>query len=90
MPNLQLQHKALFRVSAGPFDSIAFMKCSAIRVEAETVTHRAGGTLLANKMPGLVSVPPVTLDRGMVAQDNRLYRWFKRLTNVASINIERN
>lgn len=80
---VSFHNKFKFVVRIGPFQRAAFTTCTELKKEVGQVEHREGGTLLANKTPGLVTIPNVTLTRG--ATDSKdMYDWFKRVVDTAT------
>jgi phage tail-like protein len=63
--------------------SAGFQSASEIAVETAVVEQREGGSLLPDKTPGLVTVDPVTLERGATA-DKDLFDWFSEVVDTAS------
>lgn len=87
--------KFKFVVQIDNVNYAGFQKCSALEAEISKVTHREGGTLIADQSPGLVNFTDVTLERG-ATDDHDLWDWFEQGANVvantgvASPNHERN
>ncbi len=68
------------------FDGIVyggFAKCSELSYEIGEVAQREGGTLLAEKDPGLVTIPNVTLERGATT-DLSFWDWCKQVVDITS------
>ena len=79
----EIHARHLFLVRA--FDLWAgFATCSEISVEHADIDYFEGGSEIPTKMPGRVTYPDVTLERGSTISQ-KLYEWFMRVSN-ASIN----
>ena len=77
-------HKYKFRVVFGSVFGIneaAFQSCSAIEHESGDVEHRAGGSLIPYKAPGLSSFPDVTLVNGVTETDEQAYQAMLAVAN---------
>lgn len=61
----------------------AFKSCSALAGEFEVIEHREGGRDITYKSPGTLSFPDVTLERGVLDDDDDLYDWWLQISNVA-------
>ena len=70
----RLDHKYNFGVEIDGFQSAAFNKCSGIEWEAADVDYWEGGAIIPVKEPGRITVPDVTLDRG-VGLDEDMHNW---------------
>lgn len=57
-----------------------FVTCSPISIQTAKVEHREGGSLIADKQPGLVTVPDVTLTRGST-DDLDFYNWVQEVAS---------
>lgn len=75
--------KFKFVVEIDGFAYFGFQKCSELTMEVGVVTHREDGTLLADKTPGVVTVPNITLERG-ATRNLEMYLWFKEVVDVTS------
>lgn len=60
-----------------------FQKCSELSMEVADVTYKEGGDPVPYHDPGTVTVPEITLDRG-VCDDFDLYNWFKDTIDAAT------
>ena len=72
-----------FRVEIGGLTSAAFQSCSELSAEAATIEQWEGGTTLAEKRPGRITIPDITLERGATT-DLELWNWFKEVSNLVS------
>ncbi len=75
--------KFKFIVEIDGFTYFGFQKCSELSAEVAVVSHREGGTLLADETPGLVTVPNITLERG-ATDDQEMHNWFKQVVDMAA------
>lgn len=75
--------KFLFLVEFPGLRYAGFMKCSEISAELGIIKHREGGNLVADKSPGLVEVPEITLERG-ATDDLDTYNWFEEVARLAA------
>ena len=73
--------KFKFIVEIDGFASAKFQTCSELSAEAAVVEQWEGGSLLAEKQPGRITIPDLTLERG-ATQDYDLWNWFKTVTNL--------
>ncbi len=64
-----------------------FTTCSEIRVVAAVVEQWEGGSLTADKAPGRVTCPNVTLARGATA-DRDLWLWMQQVVGADAMVIE--
>lgn len=76
--------KMLFTVEIDSFQSAAFMTCSDIAGEFGEISIREGGSLIAEKSPGLLNFDDVTLTRGVAKGDSDLYLWWNQCGDAAS------
>lgn len=63
-----------FRVEVDGITAAAFQKCSELALEVGVVEFRQGGSRLAQKSPGLVTIPDLTLEYG-VTKDLDFWNW---------------
>lgn len=70
--------KFLFSVEIDGFASADFMSCSEIAGEFGEISMRHGGSLVADKSPGLLSFDDVTLTRGRAVGDDDMYIWWSQ------------
>ena len=75
--------KFKFRVELDEFTYAGFKSCSEIAAEVAVIEHSEGGVLAADKSPGRVTFPNVTLARG-ATQDKEMYQWFLQVANAAA------
>ena len=75
--------KFKFTVEIDGFTYFGFQKCSELAFETATVEHREGGTLLADKSAGLVTVPDIELTRG-ATKDLEMYNWAKLTSDITA------
>ena len=75
--------KFKFRIEVGGVVIAAFQKMSELAMETGIVEYREGGSLIADKSPGLTNATDVTLERGIV-DDLDLHNWFLDVTNAAA------
>jgi phage tail-like protein len=59
-----------------------FRSVSEITMTHEDIDHWEGGRAIAYKSPGRVTVDDVTLERGVIDNDDDLYFWFITTTDV--------
>jgi len=76
-----------FLVEIDGFVYGGFQSCSDLQAETAVVEQWEGGTVLADKSPGRVTVPDITLERGATS-DPDAYNWFLEVVNMASGNGE--
>jgi phage tail-like protein len=70
----RLDHKYKFTVEVDGFRSAAFKACSSLEFEVADVDYWEGGAIIPVKEPGRVTVPDITLDRG-VGLDRDMHDW---------------
>lgn len=75
--------KFLFEVDLGGNINVAFQACEGLQANIEPYEFRDGNSpeYHKQKRPGTVSYDPITLKKGMFANDALLYKWFR---NVAT------
>ena len=78
--------KFKFQVEIDGFKSAAFAKCSGLDIEIANVEHREGGSLVPNKSPGLVTFPPITLERG-ASSDVDFFTWISSVVSTAAAGV---
>lgn len=66
-----------------------FQTCSEIRINVATVEHWEGGSLIANKQPGRVTIPDVTLTRG-ATDDLDLWTWIQQVVGAGTLLVDPN
>lgn len=59
-----------------------FETCSTIEATVNVFEKRVGGSLLSKKIPGNITIPPVTLTKGAIHQDFALFDYFKSIANM--------
>jgi phage tail-like protein len=79
----ELYHKYKFRVEIDGITYAGFSKCSELKIEIAKVEHWEGGSLTANKSPGRVTFPDITLEQGATS-DLELYQWVEQVANVSA------
>lgn len=75
--------KFKFRVEIDQVGSAEFEKCGKLEAELAKVERWQGGSLIARKTPGRLTVSDVDLERGKT-KDKDLYNWFKSVVNPAT------
>lgn len=73
-----------FLVEIDGVASAAFQRMSELATEVAEVTYFEGGSLIADKTPGRVTFPNVTLERG-ATDDLDLFNWLRQVV-IASAN----
>ncbi len=73
-----------FVVEIDGFGSAGFQKSSEVSMEAAVIEYFEGGALIANKSPGRITVPNVTLERGATSDDD-MYNWFLDVADAAAL-----
>src|SRR4029077_14131909 len=63
------------------FNFFGFQKCSELSAEIAKIEYHEGGALLANKSPGRVTIPDLTIERAATA-DNDLCVWFSECVDL--------
>ena len=61
--------------------SARFQTCSELTAEVATVEQWEGGSLLAEKQPGRITIPDITLERG-ATNDLDLWNWFRQVADL--------
>lgn len=69
--------KAHFRVSITGLPSIGFMKVSGLKAETAVIEYDEGGFTNTRKLRGREKVEPVTLERGIYAEQEDLWELYK-------------
>lgn len=75
--------KFKFVVEIDGVQSAHFQKCSELSAEIAKIEYFEGGALIANKSPGRVTIPDITLERG-ATEDGDLFKWFKDTVDLTS------
>ncbi len=75
--------KFKFIVDVDGLQSAAFQKCSELAAEVAKIEYYEGGALIANKSPGRITIPDITLERG-ATRDNDLFTWFSAVVSLTS------
>lgn len=65
------------------FNFFGFQKCSELSAEIAKIEYFEGGALIANKSPGRINVPDITIERGATS-DGDMWNWFKEVADMAS------
>lgn len=60
-----------------------FQKCEGLVGKVGVTMHREGGSIIADKSPGLAEFDDLVLERG-ACQDQDLYNWFKNVLNASA------
>lgn len=76
-------NKFTFLVEIDNITYAGFASCSELSVEAAKIEHWEGGSLIANKSPGRLTFPEITLERG-ATKDMELYRWFEKVARASA------
>lgn len=76
-------HRYLFTIEIDGIANTGFSKCSELAAEVATVEHWEGGALIANKSPGRVTVPDITLEQG-ACNDLELFTWFEQVAKLSA------
>lgn len=80
----KFQKKFAFIVEIEGIGSAAFQKCSELTAEIAKVEYFEGGSLIADKSPGRVTVEDVTLERGVADGDTDLYQWWLDVVRMSA------
>lgn len=72
-----------FRVQIDGFLSASFTKCSELTAETGVIKHREGGGITETKSAGLLTFPPITLERG-AGVDPSMWLWHEMVSNGAA------
>ena len=75
--------KFKFTVEIDGLTYAGFSSMSELKQSVGVVEHREGGTLLADKTPGLVTVDNVTLERG-ATKDRELWEWWREVVKTSN------
>ena len=73
-----------FLVEIDGYQSAGFQKAGPIEIEAAVIEYNEGGTLIANKSPGRITVPNITLERG-ASFDEDSYDWFSQVVDASAV-----
>jgi phage tail-like protein len=79
----ELHGRFKFVVEIDGFEAAFFSKCSALVFEAAMIPYREGGSLIPHKIPGLVTFPPITLERG-VSVNADFHAWALEVADASS------
>jgi phage tail-like protein len=74
-----IKHQFLVQIVGG--FSATFQKCSELSMEIAKIEYHEGGNMIPWKLPGRVTIPDVTLERG-ASQSKKFYNWMMQLANV--------
>lgn len=80
----QRDSKAQFEVDIDDVGQGRFSKCSALSIETDAATIHEGGSPLPFKQAGVSQIPDITLERGSVDGDSKLYELALRTTDAFS------
>lgn len=64
-----------------------FKSISELKTSTETISYRAGGSLIPVKRPGLSSFDPVTLTRGASLNVVELEGWYRQVTAANEVGV---
>ncbi len=76
-------NKFKFLIEIDGITYAGFTKCSELSAELASIEHWEGGSLIANKSPGRLSFPDLTLERG-ATKDLELYDWFESVARASA------
>lgn len=72
-----------FVVEIDGIASAAFQTCSELAAEVADREQWEGGSMIADKQPGRLTVDDITLERGATT-DRDIYEWFRQVANAAA------
>ena len=77
--------KFLFEVDLGSNINVSFQACDGLQASVEPYEYRDGNSFEMHKQkrPGTVTYDPITLKKGMFANDTLLYNWFRNVSTGA-------
>lgn len=78
------ENKFAFRVEIDGVTHAGFVDCSEFKRVMGDVEIREGGSLTAQKTPGLMNFEDITLQRGAVTEDSDLYDWAEQCADAAT------
>lgn len=78
-----IYNKFKFRVEIDGITYSGFSKCSELSAELAKIEHYEGGSLLADKTPGRLTIADITLERG-ATDDLELYDWFESASRASA------
>ena len=80
-----------YRVEIDGMDPVAFSEISGLSIARETIVYKDGLSCIqgAQRMPGMVSDVKLTMKKGIIKSDSKLYDWINsiRLSTVDKKNI---
>jgi phage tail-like protein len=80
-----------YRVEIDGMDPVAFSEVSGLNIEVKAITYKDGLSCIqgAKHMPGQAEPAKVTLKKGILKSDSKLYEWINdiRITTVEKKNI---
>ena len=80
-----------YRVEIDGMDPVAFSEISGLSINRQTLSYKDGLSCIqgAKHMPGMVSDLKITMKKGIIKGDSRLYTWINsiRITTVEKKNI---
>jgi len=72
-----------FKVTVGNLGVMGFQKCSGLSSSVEVIEYREGGdAITTRKFPGQVSFGNITLERGMLSDNQSLRNWLESILDV--------
>ncbi|MGA1870251.1 MAG: phage tail protein [bacterium] len=80
-----------YRVEIDGMDPVAFSEISGLSIQREKITYKDGLSCIqgAKHMPGMTSDVKLTMKKGIIKGDSKLYNWINsiRITTVEKKNI---
>jgi len=76
-----IKHQFLVKLQ-GNF-SATFQKCSELSMEIAKIEYHEGGNMIPWKLPGRVTIPDITLERG-ASTSKKFYQWMMKLANITA------
>ena len=83
----QYYKKFKFRIEIAGVVFGGFQTCGEIAIEVAKIEHFEGGSLIANKSPGRVTVPDVELTRG-ATDDLDLFSWMQQVVAAGTLLVD--
>lgn len=75
--------KFLFLIEVGGVTRAGFQKGPSLEAEIAEDEQWEGGAIVADKSPGRVKIPAITLERG-ATDDDDLWNWFTEVANIVA------
>lgn len=75
--------KFKFLVEINGIRYAGFMKCSELAIEVAKIEHWEGGRTIADKSPGRITIPDITLERG-ATDDLETYEWMEEVAKMSA------